>query len=170
MNIACSLNQICRWSSWCLRGWSGQALATKFTYLHWCALTPNLHSSLVTTEIDFLSSHLPTSPPIVPVLNVGLVSVGTEMTAACEIPLNLFAIKWMLTFINSNLTVDQIEGELLISCNILLLSWLVHACSKSLYSISDNSLYRSSKFWLAYLSPHFFCSECRSDACQSVLL
>ena len=57
-----------------------------------------------------MSSHLPTSPPIAPVLNVGLVSVGTEMTAACEIPLNLFAIKLILTFINSNLTVDQVEG------------------------------------------------------------
>ena len=62
------------------------------------------------TDIDFLSSHLPTSPPIAPVLNVGLVSVGTEMTAACEIPCNLFAIKLILNFINSNLTVDQVEG------------------------------------------------------------
>ena len=62
------------------------------------------------TDIDFLNSHLCTSPPIAPVLNVGLVLVGAEMTAACEIPLNLFAIKLMLTFINSNLTVDQVEG------------------------------------------------------------
>ena len=62
------------------------------------------------SDVDFLSSHLPTSPPIAPVLNVGLVSVGTEMTVACEIPFNLFAIKLTLTFINSNLTVDQVEG------------------------------------------------------------
>ncbi|KIK05004.1 hypothetical protein K443DRAFT_675474, partial [Laccaria amethystina LaAM-08-1] len=33
---------------------------------------------------DFLSSHLPTSPPIVPVLNVGLVSVGAKMTVAFD--------------------------------------------------------------------------------------
>jgi hypothetical protein len=32
------------------------------------------------------------------------------MTVACEIPLNLFAIKLILTFINSNLTADQVEG------------------------------------------------------------
>ncbi|KIJ91439.1 hypothetical protein K443DRAFT_486062 [Laccaria amethystina LaAM-08-1] len=31
---------------------------------------------------DSLSSHLPTSPPIAPILNVPLVSVGTEMTIA----------------------------------------------------------------------------------------
>ena len=61
-------------------------------------------------DIDFLSSHLPTSPPIAPVLNVGLMVVGTEMTFACEIPLNPFAIKLILTFINSNLSVDQVEG------------------------------------------------------------
>ena len=34
------------------------------------------------TDIDFLSSHLPTSLPIAPVLNA-------EMTVACEISLNL---------------------------------------------------------------------------------
>ena len=61
------------------------------------------------TDIDFLSSRLPTSPPIAPVLHVGLVSVGTEMTVACEIWLNLLAINLMLTFINSNLTADQVE-------------------------------------------------------------
>ena len=38
------------------------------------------------TDIDALSSHLPASPPIAPVLNVGLVSVGPETTVACEIP------------------------------------------------------------------------------------
>ena len=41
------------------------------------------------TDIDLLSPHLPTSLPIAPILNVGLVSVGTEMTIACKIPLNL---------------------------------------------------------------------------------
>ena len=62
------------------------------------------------TNIDGLSSHLPTSPPIAPVLNVGLVSADTEMTVACEIPLKLFAIKLTFTFINSNLTGNQVEG------------------------------------------------------------
>ena len=42
------------------------------------------------TDIDIPSTYLPTSPPIAPVLNV--VSAGTEMTVACEISLNLFAI------------------------------------------------------------------------------
>ena len=62
------------------------------------------------TDIDALSSHLPTSPPIAPVLNVGLMSAGTETTAACEIPLNLFAIKLILIFIHSNPTVNLVEG------------------------------------------------------------
>jgi hypothetical protein len=62
------------------------------------------------SDIDFLSSDLPTSPPIAPVLNVDLVPVDTETSFACEMPLNLFAIKLTLTFINSNLTVDQVEG------------------------------------------------------------
>ena len=61
------------------------------------------------TDIDSLSSHWPGSPPIAPVLNVGLVSVGTGMTVACETSL-IFAIKLTLTFIHSNLTVDQVEG------------------------------------------------------------
>ena len=65
---------------------------------------------VVNTDIDSLSSHLPTTPPIAPVLNVGLVSAGTEMTVASEIPLKLFPMKLILTFINSNLTVDQVEG------------------------------------------------------------
>ena len=60
------------------------------------------------TDIDFLSSHLPTSPPIAP----ALVSVGPEMTVAGEIPLNVFPIKLILTFMNSNLTVDQVEGPM----------------------------------------------------------
>jgi len=71
------------------------------------------------SDIDFLGSHLPTSQPIAPVLNVGLVSVGTEMTVSCEMPLNFFAIKLILTFINSNLTVDQIEGSVQGAVNIL---------------------------------------------------
>ena len=45
-----------------------------------------------------------------PVLNVDLVSLGMEMTVTCEIPFNLFAMKLTLDFINSNLTVDQVEG------------------------------------------------------------
>ena len=62
------------------------------------------------SDIDFLRSHLPTSTPTLPVPNVGLVSVDTELTCACEIPVSLFAIKLTLTFINSNITVDQVEG------------------------------------------------------------
>ena len=61
------------------------------------------------TDIDSLNSHLPTSPLIAPVLSVGLVSAGTEMTVASETPLNLFALKLTLTFINSDLSVDQVE-------------------------------------------------------------
>jgi len=71
------------------------------------------------TDIDFLSSHLPTSPPIAPVLNVGLVLVDAEMTAACEIPLNQFVMKLMLTFLNSNLTADQVEGPVEGAVNFL---------------------------------------------------
>ena len=62
------------------------------------------------TDIDAPSSHLPPSPLITPVLNVALMSAGTETTAACEIPLNLFAIKLILIFIHSNLTVNLVEG------------------------------------------------------------
>ena len=72
--------------------------------------TQTLSFIIGNTDIDILSSHLPTSPPIAPVLNLGLASVGTEMTVACEIPWNFFAIKLILIFINSCLTVDQIEG------------------------------------------------------------
>ena len=63
------------------------------------------------TDIDFLSSHLPTSTPVAPVLNVCLVPGGTEMTVTSEILLNLFAIKLILTFLKSNLTVDQVKGS-----------------------------------------------------------
>jgi len=119
-------------------------------------------------DIDFLSSHLPTSPPIALVLNVGM---DTKTTFACEI-LNLFAIwswHWPSSIpISQLIRLKSLCKELLISCNSLLLSWLVHACSKFLYSISD-ALYRFSKFWLAYLYTHSFCSECRSDACWLVL-
>ena len=62
------------------------------------------------TDIDFLSSHLPTSALTAPVLNVGLDSVGVGMNVTCEIHLNLFSIVLMLTFINFNLTVGQVEG------------------------------------------------------------
>ena len=62
------------------------------------------------TDIDFPSSHLPTAAPIASVLNVGLDSVSAARTVAREIPLNLFSIMLMLTFINSNLTVGQVEG------------------------------------------------------------
>ena len=65
--------------------------------------------SSINTDIGILSSYLPTSPPIATVLNVGLVSADTEMTVACEISLNLFAINLIPTFINSYLTVDQME-------------------------------------------------------------
>ena len=63
------------------------------------------------TDIDFPNSHLPTSPAITPVLDVGLVLVSSKMAIACEIPLNLFAIKLTLTFINSDLTADEVEGS-----------------------------------------------------------
>ena len=61
------------------------------------------------TDIDFPNSHLPTAAPIASVLNVGLDSVSAGMTVAREIPLNLFSIMLMLTFIDSNLTVGQVE-------------------------------------------------------------
>ena len=59
-------------------------------------------------DIDFPSSHLPTSGPIASVLDAGLDSVGAGMSVACEIPLNLFSVMLMLTY--SNLTVGQVEG------------------------------------------------------------
>ena len=71
---------------------------------------PNPLSFIISnTDIDILSSYLPASPPIAPVLNEGLVSAGTEMTVTCEISFNLFAINLILMFINSYLTVDQME-------------------------------------------------------------
>ena len=36
--------------------------------------------------------------------------MGVGMNVACEIPLNLFSIMLILTFINFNLTVGQVEG------------------------------------------------------------
>ena len=68
---------------------------------------------------DFLSSHLPTSSSIAPIVDVGLVSVGTEVTVACETVLNLSAIKLLLTSINSNLTADQVEGSVQGAVNFL---------------------------------------------------
>jgi len=84
-----------------------------------CIKPKPLSFIICNTDIDFLSSHLPTSPPIAPVLNVSLVLVDAEMTAACEIPLNLFAMKLMLTFLNSNLTADQVEGPVEGAVNFL---------------------------------------------------
>ena len=46
-------------------------------------------------------------------------NVGTEMTVACEIPLNLFATKLILTFINPNLPADQAEGPVGGTANFL---------------------------------------------------
>ena len=81
---------------------------------------PNPLSFMIgNTDIDAPSSHLPTSPPISPVLNVGLMSARTEMTAACEIPLNLFAIKLILMFIHSNFTVNLVEGPVEGAADIL---------------------------------------------------
>ena len=91
-----------------------------------------------------IGTHLPTSPPIAPVMNVSL--VGSEMTVACEIPLNLFAIKLIFTFINPNLTADQIEGPAGAAVNFLQHPSPILTGSKSLYSISDSSLCRSSNF------------------------
>ena len=72
---------------------------------------PNPLSFIIgNTDIDLLSSYLPASSPIPPILNVGQVSAGTEMTVACETSFNLFAINLILMFINFYLTtVDQME-------------------------------------------------------------
>ena len=83
----------------------------EFYLLRLVCINPKPLSFIIdNTNIDALSSHLPTSPPIAPVLNVGLMSGGMEMTAASEIPLNLFAIKLILTFIHSNLIDNLVEG------------------------------------------------------------
>ena len=83
----------------------------KFYLLPLVCINPKPLSFIIgNTNIDVPSSHLPASPPIAPFLNVGLVSTSTEMTVACKIPLNLFAMKLILTFINLNLTVNQVEG------------------------------------------------------------
>ena len=95
------------------------------------------------TNVDTLSSYLLTSPPITPVLNVGLVSANTEMTVACEIPLKPFAIKLILTFINSKLTVNQVEGPVEGAVDILQhpSCILTGSCLlQILNSISDNSV------------------------------
>ena len=69
------------------------------------------------TDIDILSSHWSTSPPIAPVLKG---SAGTEMTVSCEISLDLFAINLILTLINSYITVNQIEVPVEGVVNVLL--------------------------------------------------
>ena len=49
-------------------------------------IDPNPLSFIISnTDLDFLSSHLPLSPPIAPVLNVDKLSGDTEVTVACEI-------------------------------------------------------------------------------------
>ena len=84
---------------------------TEFYLLPLVCINPKLLSFIIdNTNIDAPSSHLPTPPPIAPVLNVGLMSAGMEMTAASEIPLNLFAIKLILTFIHSKLIDNLVEG------------------------------------------------------------
>jgi len=97
------------------------------------------------TDIDLLNSHLPMSSPITPVLNV--VSVGAEMTVACEIPLNLFAMKLILTFINSNLSVNQGEGPVQEVVDFLQHpSILTGSCLLQNFILFLITLYRSSKF------------------------
>ena len=75
-----------------------------------CVNLRGLSFIISNTDIDYPSSHLPTSAPIASVLNVCLDSVGVGMNVACEIPLNLFAIMLMLTLIHLNFTVGQVEG------------------------------------------------------------
>jgi hypothetical protein len=76
-------------------------------------LYPKPLSSIIdNSDVDFPSSHSPTSPLIDPVLNAGLISVDTKVTVACQLPFNLSAMKLMLTLINSDLAVDQAEGPL----------------------------------------------------------
>jgi hypothetical protein len=94
-------------------------------------------------DVDFRSAHLPTSPPITPVWNVGPASGGTEMTVPCEIPLHLFVRKLILTFINSNLTADQVQGSVQDVVDFLQQSSSILAGSsllKSLCSIPDKSV------------------------------
>ena len=87
--------------------------------------------------------------------------MGTEMTVACEIPLNLFAIKLILTFIDSNLSVDQVEGpvqgavDFLQNPSPILTGSCLLQISILYYLIN---LHRSSKF--------SYDSECRCDICQ----
>ena len=84
---------------------------SKFYLSPLVCINPKPQSFIIAnTDLDFLGSHWHTPPPVAPVLSVGLVSASTEMTVACEIPLNLFASKLILTFINFNLSADQVEG------------------------------------------------------------
>ena len=90
-------------------GWLSPCI--EFYLLPLVCINPKPLSFIIgNTNIDAPSSHLPTSPPIAPVLNVGLVSAGAETTAACEMLLNLFALELILMFIHSNLTVNLVEG------------------------------------------------------------
>jgi len=93
-------------------------------HIYWSALTSNLYLSFIidNTDIDFLSPHLPTSPPISPVLNVDLVSVDTEMTTACERPPNMLTIRHLSILISQVIWLKVLTKELLISYNSLLLS------------------------------------------------
>ena len=83
-----------------------------------CINLKSLSFIIGNADVDLLSSYLPTSPPIAPALNIGLVSTGTKMSIACEIPQPV-AIKLLLTFINFNLTVDQVEGPVQESVDFL---------------------------------------------------
>ena len=86
-----------------------------------------------------MSPNLPTSPSIAPVMNV----VDAEMTDACEMFLNLFAIKLILSFINCYISVDEVEGPVQGAVDILQhpSSIVTGSCLlKSLYSISDRNV------------------------------
>ena len=84
------------------------SICNKFYLSPLVCINPKPLSSIIgNTDIDFLNPHCPTSPPNAPVLNV---CWGTEVTVACEIPLNLLAIKLIWIFIICNPTADQGEG------------------------------------------------------------
>ena len=100
------------------RGVERLTARNKFYLSSLVCIHPKTLSFIVSdTDIDIPSMYLPTSPPIGADLNV--VSAGTEMTVACEISLNLFAINMIVTFIDSYLTVDQIEGPVQGAANFL---------------------------------------------------
>ena len=63
----------------------------KFYLLLLVCINPKHVSFIIDNiNVDAMTSHLPASPQLAPVLNVGLVSAGPEMSVACEIPLNRF--------------------------------------------------------------------------------